>query len=191
MLANTRTLLFLFVATLFLVDVAQGSNENQYKAFAYWANLDKCCYWGNTSGKHFYSREEVEAYCSDNPSCIGFHVVGPQWRTCYHDSVISGGIGCTLYKKAHVLIEQNETCKGRNLLPVQSPNNCKEISRLMWPRSEIKFNETNNAEFPTACYLYNEELNPEVKSVFYNQAFGHNNGQAVSAPICRWDRYRP
>lgn len=92
---------------------------------------------------------------------------------------------------AHVLIEQNETCKDRDLLSVQSPNNCKEISRLMWPRSEIKFNETNNAEFPTACYLYNAELNPEVKSVFYNQAFGHNNGQAVSAPICRWDRYRP
>ena len=92
---------------------------------------------------------------------------------------------------AHVLIEQNETCKERDLLPVQSPNNCKEIARLMWPRSEIKFNETDNAEFPTACYLYNEELNPKVKSVFYNQAFGHNNGQAVSAPICRWDRYRP
>ena len=153
---------------------------------------------------------------------MGFHVVGPQWRSCYHDSVISFGIGCTLYKKgkfkksdshkvffssvynmntdnyilafvslAHVLIEQNETCKDRDLLSVQSPNNCKEISRLMWPRSEIKFNETNNAEFPTACYLYNAELNPEVKSVFYNQAFGHNNGQAVSAPICRWDRYRP
>ena len=33
MLANTTTLLFLFVATLFVVDVAQGSNENQYKAF--------------------------------------------------------------------------------------------------------------------------------------------------------------
>ena len=35
MLANTRTLLFLIVATLFVVDVAQGQvrNENQYKAF--------------------------------------------------------------------------------------------------------------------------------------------------------------
>ena len=92
---------------------------------------------------------------------------------------------------AHVLIEQNETCKDRNLQGVQSPNNCKEIASLMWPQFEIKFNETRNAEFPTACYLYNAELNPEVKSVFYNQAYGHNNGQAVSAPICRWDRYRP
>ena len=92
---------------------------------------------------------------------------------------------------AHVLIEQNETCKERDLLSVQSPNNCKEIARLIWPEFKIKFNETDNAEFPTACYLYNAELNPEVKSVFYNQAFGHDNGQGVSAPICRWDRYRP
>ena len=30
---------------------------------------------------------------------MGFHVVGPQWRSCPYDSQISGGIGCTLYKK--------------------------------------------------------------------------------------------
>lgn len=188
MLADTRTLLFLFVATLFVVDAAQGSNENQGKAFAYWANLDKCCYWTNTGGKHFDNREEVEAHCSDNPSCIGFHVIGSQWRSCPHDSEIHGGIGCTLYKKEHVLIERNDTCKGRNLRNIQSANNCKEVSRLMWPRSEIKFNETTNAEFPTGCYLYNAELNPEVKSTFFNHAYLHDNGQAVSAPICRWKK---
>ena len=50
-------------------------------------------------GQHFYSREEVEAHCSNNSTCMGFHVVGPVWRSCPIDSQISGGIGCTLYKK--------------------------------------------------------------------------------------------
>ena len=65
---------------------------------------NKYCLWSEDNrGEWFDSSVDAEAYCDDNPACIGYyrHEDDGMWGSCPSDSTEGAHNGTVLYKKGN------------------------------------------------------------------------------------------